>query len=78
FSARKLGAEFKGESIEHAILGQESTNEYDSSRAERLRGLTDSVRETAERERAKQEEDRRLEQQREEARKISRDFGPSL
>jgi len=78
FSARKLGAEFKGETIEHAILGQERTSEYDSSRAERLRGLTDSVRETAERERAKQEEDRRLEQQREEARKISRDFGPSL
>lgn len=78
FSARKLGAEFKGETIEHAILGQENTNEYDPTRTERLRGLTDSVRETAERERAKQEEDRRLEQQREQARKARHDFGPSL
>ena len=75
---RKLGVEFKGETIEHGILEQQHTRENDSTRTERLRGLTDSVRDTAERERTLQEEDRRLEQQREHARKARQDFGPSL
>jgi hypothetical protein len=78
FSARKLGAEFKGETIEHAILGQEDTRDKENRNTERIRELTDSVRETAERVRAEQEENRQLERQREAAREASRDDGPSL